>query len=45
MRRKQFKHTPRHHESDYLLSGLLYCAARGGTMGGDSIPARADEGI
>jgi site-specific DNA recombinase len=44
LRRKRFQHTPRHHESDYLLSGLLHCGARGETMGGDSVPARADAG-
>jgi DNA invertase Pin-like site-specific DNA recombinase len=43
-RRKRFQHTPRHHSSDYLLSGLLHCGHCGGAMGGDSIPARADAG-
>jgi len=43
-RRKRFQHTPRHHHSDYLLSGLLHCSHCGGAMGGDSIPARADAG-
>jgi site-specific DNA recombinase len=43
-RQKRFQHTPRHRESDYLLSGLLYCGARGEAMGGDSVPARADAG-
>jgi hypothetical protein len=43
-RRKRFQHTPRHHASDYLLSGLLHCGHCGGAMGGDSIPARADAG-
>lgn len=44
MRRRRFQHTPRHRTSDYLLSGLLHCSARGQAMGGDSIPARADAG-
>jgi DNA invertase Pin-like site-specific DNA recombinase len=43
-RRRRFQHTPRHHASDYLLSGLLHCGHCGGAMGGDSIPARTDAG-
>jgi len=43
-RRKRFRHTPRHHSSDYLRSGWLYCGHCGGAMGGDSIPARTDAG-
>jgi DNA invertase Pin-like site-specific DNA recombinase len=43
-RKQRFRHTKRHRESDYLLSGLLQCAARGETLAGDSVPARADAG-